>query len=55
MPCSNCILCILEIDLILVYDARNTLFVIYSISSFKKTQIKKGVTRHDNHFNMFSS
>lgn len=46
---SKGILCILKTDLILFYDAPNTLFITTSTAS-KKTQVKEGVTRHVNHF-----
>lgn len=52
MAPSKCILCILKIDLILFYDAPNTLFIITSTASFKKTQVKEGVSRHANDFRM---
>lgn len=55
MAPSKCILCILKIDFILVYDAPSTLFIITSTASFKKTRFKEGVTRHANHFSMSST
>lgn len=55
MAASKCILCILKIDLILFYDAPNTVFIISSTASSKKTQVKEGVTRHVNHFSMSSA
>lgn len=55
MAPSKCVLCILKIDLILFYDAPNTLFIITSTASYKKTRVKGGVTRHANHFSMSST
>lgn len=44
MAASKCILCILKIDLILFYDAPNTVFIISSTASSKKTQVKEDMS-----------
>lgn len=46
MPPSKGILCTPKTDLILFYDAPNTVFIITSTASSKKTQVKEGVTRY---------